>query len=334
MTRPAPDHSAVRLALGRFSVDGQKPFVGAVFGDEVVALTDLPVTAADRAVDGRLDPLFEVWDGLVAELAEWRRRQAAPLAAARPLADLRVHAPVTPGQVFQSGANYRTHVIDLMVAQQIDRRPDEDVDALRDRAARAMDERVANGRPYVFVGLGSAICGPHDDVLLPDAGTQHDWELELGVVIGRPARRVPRADALDYVAGYTIVDDITTRDLVFRPDIPGIGTDWLASKNAPTFSPTGPYVVPAAFVDPARLRIVLRVGGRVMQDGETSDMIFDVPSLIEYVSAITELRPGNLLMTGSPAGNGAHHGRYLRPGDVLDGEITGLGRQRNRCVPA
>lgn len=139
--------------------------------------------------------------------------------------------------------------------------------------------------------------------------------------------------ALDHVAGYTIANDLTTRDLVRRTDLGAIGTDWMRSKNAPTFLPLGPWIVPAPFVaDPMNLRIVLKLNGNVMQDESTSDMIFGVAQLVSYASSIVELRPSDLLLTGSPAGNGTHYNRFLRPGDVMDAEITGLGRQLNRCV--
>jgi 2-keto-4-pentenoate hydratase/2-oxohepta-3-ene-1,7-dioic acid hydratase in catechol pathway len=111
-------------------------------------------------------------------------------------------------------------------------------------------------------------------------------------------------------------------------------TDFVATKLRPTFKPTGPYIVPAQFVpNPRELQITLRVNGDVMQDESTSDIIFGVEQLIEYASSMIVLRPGDLLLTGSPAGNAAHHGdRWLRPGDVVEGEITGLGAQRNRCA--
>ena len=133
------------------------------------------------------------------------------------------------------------------------------------------------------------------------------------MVIGSAAYQVRRADAWAHVAGYVIVNDLTTRDRVFRPDLPSIGTDWLAGKNAPTFLPTGPWLVPARFVaDPTNLRITLRLDGESMQDESTADMIFDIPRLIEQVSSICPLQPGDLILTGSPAGNGAHHRRYLQ----------------------
>jgi 2-keto-4-pentenoate hydratase/2-oxohepta-3-ene-1,7-dioic acid hydratase in catechol pathway len=196
-----------------------------------------------------------------------------------------------------------------------------------------MDARAASGEPYLFIGLPSALCGATDDIVLPAHGTEHDWELELALVIGRTARRVTRQDAVSHVAGYLICNDITTRDLVYRPDLARIGSDWLRSKNSPTFLPAGPYLVPACFAgDPMDLRITLRHNGEIRQDESTKDMIFDVATLISYASSLVELSPGDMLLTGSPAGNGAHWGTYLRPGDVIEAEITGLGTQRNVCV--
>jgi 2-keto-4-pentenoate hydratase/2-oxohepta-3-ene-1,7-dioic acid hydratase in catechol pathway len=175
--------------------------------------------------------------------------------------------------------------------------------------------------------------GAHDDVILPSDCAQPDWELELAAVIGRPARRVDRAHALEHVAGYTICNDVTARDALIRPDTRSLGLDWLAGKNSPTFLPTGPLFVPAAHVpDPAALQIVLKVNGQTMQDESTADMVFDVAALIQFISNVAELRPGDLVLTGSPAGNGASHGVFLKPGDVMEGSISGLGTQRNRCV--
>jgi 2,4-diketo-3-deoxy-L-fuconate hydrolase len=160
----------------------------------------------------------------------------------------------------------------------------------------------------------------------------HDWELELAVVIGREAFRVSREEALDHVAGYTIVNDVTTRDLVFRKDMKEIGTDWFRSKNAPGFLPTGPFLVPAPFVDASDAQVRLDLNGETMQNGSTSDLLFDIPALISSASQTTTLLPGDLLLTGSPPGNGQHWKRFLRDGDVMTGSITGLGTQVVRCV--
>jgi 2-keto-4-pentenoate hydratase/2-oxohepta-3-ene-1,7-dioic acid hydratase in catechol pathway len=177
------------------------------------------------------------------------------------------------------------------------------------------------------------MCGAYDDVVLPVDGIQPDWELELAAVIGRRARRVTPEDALDVVAGWTIVNDLTLRERIFRRDAPALGADWLAAKNSPTFLPTGPVLVPRASVpDPGDLRLQLRLDGEVMQDESTKDMIFDVARIVAHCSSVATLLPGDLVLTGSPAGNGLPRGRLLRAGDVMDATITGLGAQSNRCV--
>ncbi|WP_405945247.1 fumarylacetoacetate hydrolase family protein [Streptomyces sp. NBC_01020] len=250
----------------------------------------------------------------------------------RPLAQFRVHAPVEPRQVFQSGANYRRHVIDLHVAHRTpgDDRPE---DERRAEAAEIMDRRAKEDLPYVFIGLPSAITGPYDDVALPAWAEKPDWELELTAVIGRPAYRISVDEALEYVAGYTIANDLTDRATVFRRDMPQIGTDWLRSKNAPGFTPLGPWIVPAeSIASPDDLRLVLKLNGETMQDESTKDMIFNVARMVSYASQAAQLLPGDLVLTGSPAGNGMHWGRLLRDGDVMDGSITGLGAQRTRCA--
>src|SRR4051794_10032468 len=249
-----------------------------------------------------------------------------------PLGSVTLTAPVTPRQVLQTGANYRTHVIDLVAAGASQERfPTKE--AAREWAAEMMDERARTGEPYFFIGLPQVVVGDDVELVLPSYSDQHDWELELAVVIGKPAFRVSREEAMDHVAGYTIVNDVTTRDLVFRKDMKEIGTDWYRAKNAPGFLPTGPFLVPARFVgDPGDLRVTLTLNGATMQDESTKDMIFDVATLVAAASHTVPLLPGDLVLTGSPAGNGIHHGRLLRDGDVMEGMITGLGTQRVRAV--
>ncbi|MBD3943561.1 fumarylacetoacetate hydrolase family protein [Microbacterium sp. NEAU-LLC] len=248
-----------------------------------------------------------------------------------PLAEVTLTAPVEPRQVLQTGANYRQHVIELVAAgltQNSDRTPDE----AREFAARMMDDRKANGEPYFFIGLPACVVGDDVPLVLPAYSEVHDWELELAVVIGREAFRVSRDEARDHIAGYTIVNDITTRDLVFRKDMKEIGTDWYRSKNAPGFLPAGPFLVPAPFIDGADLNVRLELNGEVMQDASTSDLLFDIPALVSGASQTMPLLPGDILLTGSPAGNGQHWKRFLRDGDVMTGTIQGLGTQVVRCV--
>ncbi|MGY4857327.1 fumarylacetoacetate hydrolase family protein [Cryobacterium sp. AP23] len=248
-----------------------------------------------------------------------------------PVQDVTLVAPVEPRQVFQAGANYREHVIELVVSGRRgdDSRSDEE---LRLWAAAMMDDRRDNGIPYIFVGLPACVVGDDEPLVLPSYSDRHDWELELAAVIGAPAFRVGPESALDHVAGYTMVNDITTRDRVFRQDMKEIGTDFFRGKHAPGFLPTGPYLTPARFVDSTNLTIRLELNGEVMQDSCTSDLVFDVAALVSAASQTMPLLPGDLVLTGSPSGNGAHHGRWLRDGDVMTGSISGLGTQIVRCV--
>ena len=199
----------------------------------------------------------------------------------------------------------------------------------------AMAGRARQGTPYFCLKAGSSVSGPYDPILLPADATEPDWELELAVVVGRTARHVSREQALEHVAGYTIANDITRRELLGRRVNDGqeMGLNWVLAKSSPTFLPLGPYLVPAACIgDPGNLRSRVTLNGEVVQEGSTSGMLFGVARLIEHLSTVVPLQPGDLILTGSPAGAGARPDRCLRPGDVLEGTIFGLGTQRNRCV--
>ena len=312
----------IDFALGTFATDEGDIFGGLVHGSNVTPL---------REID-------DLPDSVDAVLADWSRSEellrslAAGVSGDRDvqLSELRTQTPFTPRQVYCAGANYREHVLQILERGLPDSAPPEEV---RRQGIIKLEERVCTGKPYVFVHSTAGVCGPYDEVVLPARSQQHDWEGELGVVIGRTGYQVPADEASQIIAGYTIANDLTMRDFIYRPDIPTMRSDFLAAKHGRAFFPVGPFFVPASAVaDPEHLRITLRVNGAVMQDELTSDMLFGVPRLIEYVSSLTELRPGDLLLTGSPAGNAAHHGRFLQPGDVIDLEITGLGAQRNACV--
>jgi 2-keto-4-pentenoate hydratase/2-oxohepta-3-ene-1,7-dioic acid hydratase in catechol pathway len=314
------------FAIGTFSAVGVAAFPGLVAPDGRVL--DLRSALNEPALTALT--LLERWDDVLPRLYA----HAADPADGDWLSfeDVRVHAPVEPRQIFQSGANYRQHVIDLAVAH---RDPDDPrtVEEARSEIAAIMDKRAAEDLPYVFVGLPTTITGPYDDVVLPGWAEKPDWELELAAVISRPTYRVTVEEALDHVAGYTIANDLTDRATVFRRDMPAIGTDWLRCKNAPGFTPLGPWIVPAdSIADPSGLRVTLKLNGETMQDESTKDMIFGVARLVSYISQTSRLLPGDLVLTGSPAGNGLHWGRLLRDGDVMDGSVTGLSAQRTRCV--
>ncbi|MFD4507631.1 fumarylacetoacetate hydrolase family protein [Streptomyces sp. NPDC058457] len=313
------------FALGTLSASDGVPFPALVTPDG--RALDLRAVLGERQPTTRA--LLEDWAGTLPRL---HALAGDDTAAWQPLEGLRVHAPIEPRQIFQSGANYRQHVIDLEVAH---RSPDDprSVEEARAEIAAVMDRRAAEDLPYVFIGLPSAITGPYDDVVLPGWAEQPDWELELAAVIGRTAHRVSVEEALEHVAGYAIANDLTDRAGVFRRDMKAIGTDWLRSKNAPGFTPLGPWIVPAGSVaDPGDLRVTLKLNGETMQDEFTKDMLFGVARLVSYISQTARLLPGDLVLTGSPAGNGIHWGRLLCDGDVMEASITGLGTQRTRCA--
>jgi 2-keto-4-pentenoate hydratase/2-oxohepta-3-ene-1,7-dioic acid hydratase in catechol pathway len=326
-----------------FSFARCAPFAGIVIADRALALEALVPIVSELGLPlagtGRLSDLLQDWSrNLLALRAAFKYlTQTDPawwLDKSVELTELRTHAPIDrPRQIFCAGANYRKHVIELIVDQPSPVMEGLSLEDRRIQGTKIVDERGASGTPYFFTKIQSAIAGPFDPIPLEASIKQPDWELELAVVIGKYARHVSVEEALDYVAGYTIINDITSRDRVYRRDMKAIGTDWLAAKSAPGYLPTGPYLKPADFVaDPQKLHVTLRLNGDIMQDEGTDDMIFTVARLISELSSLVELWPGDLLATGSPSGNGTHYQRFLQEGDVVEGSITGLGTQRTECV--
>ncbi|MGZ5870132.1 MAG: fumarylacetoacetate hydrolase family protein [Croceibacterium sp.] len=278
--------------------------------------------------------LLADWSKVVGRLAEWAYDDAA-FASAAALADADVRAPYRPGQVFCTGANYKKHVVGLIMGDPSMRTAEHEnlsPEELKARVESMMDQR-AKALPFVFLKLPSCVVGPRDDVVLPKNVENPDWELELGVVIGKRAHHVTAAEAMEYVAGFAVVNDVTAREHIFRRDGSAIGADWLSGKCFPTFLPFGPMVVPKEQVgNPHDLNLTLKVNGKTYQDESTSDMMASIERQIEYLSDRVVLEPGDLICTGSPYGNGSAFGVFLKPGDVMEGTITGLGTQRNRCV--
>lgn len=187
--------------------------------------------------------------------------------------------------------------------------------------------------PIIFSKATSCIVGPNDNIMLPRGSLRTDWEVELGVVIGRTARYVPEATALDHVAGYCVIDDVSERE--YQLDR---GGTWDKGKGCDTFGPTGPYLVTADEIgDPQNLDMWLDVNGRRMQTGNTRTMIFPVRTLVSYISQFMTLHPGDLITTGTPPGVGMGQKPapvYLKAGDVVELGISGLGAQRQLVVPS
>ena len=193
-----------------------------------------------------------------------------------------------------------------------------------DHAAEAGMEPPA--MPIVFMKATSAICGPNDPVYLPRGAAKGDWEVELGVVIGKTAKYVTEAQALDHVAGYCVINDVSER--AFQLDRVG---QWTKGKSADTFGPIGPWLVtPDEAGDPQALGLTLDLNGQRVQTGTTATMIFSVAQIISHLSEMMSLQPGDVIATGTPpgVGMGMKPPRYLTEGDVMELQIEGLGQQR------
>lgn len=221
-----------------------------------------------------------------------------------PVDDVRLRAPLHPHQIIAIGKNYASHAAEMDAAP-----PD---------------------HPLIFAKLPSAVISTGEEIVWRQSITREvDWEGELGVVIGDFAKDVSEADALNYVFGYTVANDITARDLQKRID-----KQWTRGKSLDTFCPLGPVIVTRHDIpDPQNLDITTRVNGEVMQQGNTRDMIFSVPYLVSYCSRMFTLTPGDLILTGTPDGVGA--GRkppvFLQDGDEVSVTIEGIGTLRNTC---
>ncbi len=329
------------LSFGTFSAAGGPQFAGIVRGGQVLALSALQPLAEklELKLTGTATTLefLQNWPRNYATVKQLLAEADAKSIALpfTPAEALSVHAPLKPDNIFCAGANYKKHVVDLIVAQGGEPGTEHLTTPEQRRAhgQAMMDKRAREGKPFIWVKARSSLTGPYDPIIVPRHAKQPDWELELGVVIGKKARHVSRENAYDHIAGYIVVNDITTRELVNRPDIPQMGMDWLRSKCSPSYFPIGPSLVPTEFIpDPHNLTITFRLNDQRMVHEKTDDMIFDIPRMIEFLSETIELQPGDILATGSPPGNGAHYSRFFRPGDVAEGGITLLGTQRNFCI--
>ncbi|ERP96381.1 2-hydroxyhepta-2,4-diene-1,7-dioate isomerase [Labrenzia sp. C1B10] len=182
--------------------------------------------------------------------------------------------------------------------------------------------------PVIFMKATSAICGPNDDVVLPDNAKKGDWEVELGVVIGSPAKNIPESEALQHVAGYCVINDVSERAFQLEH-----GGQWVKGKSADTFGPTGPWLVTSDEVpDPANLSMWLELNGKRVQYGSTKTMIFGVAKVVSYLSRYMSLQPGDIISTGTPpgVGMGMNPPRFLEAGDEMRLGIEGLGEQHQR----
>lgn len=328
-----------QLLLVNVSAAGGPPFPAIVIGEKALAVTALIPVAR------RLGRSLAGAESMIGLLSSWKTNQAVLLELMGYLDDsistqaveigrLTVQAPVMPGQVFCTIGNYRLQIIEAAIdaAERATGAARPDLEDVRRQTISFISKREA-GVPYICSKSTASVVGPNDELRLASDAQLVDWEVELAVVIGSPCYQVSEEEALRHIAGFTIANDITSRDRVFRADPPGFGTDWLQCKSSPGFLPLGPYLLPWACVSSDHVwELSLKLNGQAMQHGFSSDMIFGVAQQISYLSQHVRLRPGDVICTGSPAGFGTHHQRFLRAGDVIEASIDGLGTQRTRVL--
>jgi 2,4-didehydro-3-deoxy-L-rhamnonate hydrolase len=277
---------------------------------------------------GSLTELVERWQDhrsdlrVLTGLAETRDRIVS---RGKPVETLCLRAPIQARQTYCTIGNYRRQIVEAAL--------DTTNGATEAEIHEALDRRHQTGEPYVCLTSPQRIGAPIGDLAIPRGVETLDWEVEIAAIIGADVRHVRAEDAADVIAGFCVANDLTVRSRVTRADLPALGSDWIQSKGMPGSLPLGPWFVPAWQVPEVfRLRLRLAVNGTVMQDDTADDMLFCVERQIAYLSRHTLLRPTDVLCTGSPAGFGAHHGRFLRDGDLVTAQVFGLGEQRLRCV--
>jgi 2,4-didehydro-3-deoxy-L-rhamnonate hydrolase len=302
------------IALATYHRDGQSAAALVLDHDKLYDLeaalaAGLPALPA--GIPAQLGRIIENWT----RAGDWLKA-VAPIAAAmagagkiKPLpdGDSPLAAPFRPERIFCAASNYIEHANEMGTVL----------------AAKA------DSRPYMFLKLRNTVIGPGEAVRMPPETRQLDWEIELAAVIGRKARRISASEALDVIAGYTIVNDISARDMNVRSDYP-FKFDWFQGKCHDTFAPLGPWIVPAWQIpDPQQVSLRLDVNDTPMQEDTTANMIWTVREQIAYLSTIVTLEPGDVVATGTPTGVGMGRGIYLKDGDRMTASIKGIGTLAN-----
>jgi 2-keto-4-pentenoate hydratase/2-oxohepta-3-ene-1,7-dioic acid hydratase in catechol pathway len=291
------------------------PRAGLVVGEQVLDAAQATGHAADATMLG----ILADWTGARDRLAT----AAASPRGGRPLAGTRLLAPILwPSAIYCAGANYADHAAEM--ARASGRTPEPDPHTL-------------GLKPWHFLKAGrSTLAAADDTVRITGLSKTMDWEIELAAVIGRAAKNVPLGDALDYVAGYTIANDLSARDMGRRPNVPDTAPfkfDWVAHKNFDGSCPLGPWIVPSQDIpDPQKLGLKLWVNDVIKQDSNTSQMIFTLAEQIEHLSSRITLQPGDVILTGTPAGVGAARPEFLKAGDVVKLWIENIGTLSNKMA--
>jgi 2-keto-4-pentenoate hydratase/2-oxohepta-3-ene-1,7-dioic acid hydratase in catechol pathway len=259
---------------------------------------------------------FAALQEIVAGLEKEGRPGAVKLGSLRALPPVR-----RPGKMFYAAQNFQEHVDEMIRA------------GMTPATGPKFTGEKSTSHPYLFLKAPSTLAGAYDDIAIPTGLKKIDWEAEIACVIGKPGKHIKAERALDHVAGWMTTNDVSARDLQIRADRPGLRSDWLNGKSHDNFAPTGPFLVPRAFVgDHMNLFIRLTVNGEIKQNGNTSQFIFTPEEQIEYASDILSLQSGDFFSCGTCGGVGQGTNTFLNAGDVMETEIESLGKMRNRFV--
>ncbi|HEY8578397.1 MAG TPA: fumarylacetoacetate hydrolase family protein [Beijerinckiaceae bacterium] len=288
------------------SADG--PRAAIIVGDRVIDVAKSTRVKADESVAG----ILADWTKARPRLDQLAQRQGV---RGQPLGKVKLLAPIPlPGAVYCAGSNYGDHAAEMARAKGLPPPP---------------DPHDLGLRSWHFIKSSRAVVGPNQPVKLPALSKKVDWEVELAVVIGRKCKDVAEKDALKYVAGYMVANDLSARDLGKRAGVPAeslFATDWTSHKSFDGACPTGPWITLARDVkDPHALGLQLEINGVMKQDSNTKHMIFNVNEQIADLSSHITLHPGDVILTGTPDGVGNGRGEFLKAGDVVVARVEGLG---------
>jgi 2-keto-4-pentenoate hydratase/2-oxohepta-3-ene-1,7-dioic acid hydratase in catechol pathway len=304
-----------KLATYRSS-DG--PRAGLVVGEEVFDLAKLTGKPAYATVLGVLSD----WKSAEGALKKAAAGAAKSRAKRQPLRKTKLLAPVQfPGTIYCAGANYADHAAAM---------------AAKEGQPEPPDPHQQGLKPWHFIKAARTIADPGAAIKISHYAKSMDWEIELAAVIGRPTKDVPKEKALSYLAGYMVANDLSARDRGFRANMSPTSIfrmDWTKHKTFEGSCPTGPWIVPASDIaDPQNLGLKTWVNGELKQDSNTGKMLFTLAEQIEQLSINMTLHPGDLILTGTPAGTGAESSTFLKAGDVVKLWIEGIGEIENRMV--
>jgi 2-keto-4-pentenoate hydratase/2-oxohepta-3-ene-1,7-dioic acid hydratase in catechol pathway len=319
--------TATPYKLGTFA-QGTRTFVGLVLNDSVA----VDLSKADPSLPADMKTLLERYDAVRSKLASIASSAAATRPAhAYDISGLKTLPPVMPQNILNAAVNYVEHAKEMQGRSPNDVTPPADAP----KPIVGIWERQSGDtrhNPYVFVKPVGSVIGNGESIRIPPGRERVDWECELAVVVGKTASAVPVSRARDYIAGYTLQNDVSDRG--GRADNRH-GSDWFIGKGHDTFAPLGPYIVPKEFVtDPQKLGIRFTLSGKVMQDSSTERMTHNVYEMLSFVSHILTLKPGDIISTGSPAGVGAARNIFMKAGDTSVCTIDQIGTMTNPVVGA